>query len=136
MKKQFIIVASLCVLAGCASLSDVPKKVAGVSTRVLEDTRAHSIYQSYDCDTTACFDSVLDVARKNKYVVFMKDDIRGFIVLMGIPGCVDTTEVGVFLTPQADGKGVKVEISSRSSPAKRTVALVLFEQLAQKYKKI
>jgi hypothetical protein len=55
---------------------------------------------------------------------------------MNIPGVVDTTEVGVFLTRLPKGQeGVRVELTSRSSPAKKTVAKLLFPELSEKFKK-
>ena len=65
----------------------------------------------------------------------MKDEVRSFMVVMNIPGCVDTTEVGVFFTDLPRQQGVKVELSSRSSPAKKAVAKVLFSELNDRFKK-
>ncbi len=126
----------LVAFCGCASLLDAPKNVAGVSVRDMEDRRSGSIYQSYECSTMECFDAIIDIAILNKYNVFSKDQVKGIIVLMDIPGAVDTTEVGVFLTALENKNGIKVEISSRSTPAKRTVAVLLFAELAQKFTKI
>jgi hypothetical protein len=135
MKKLFFILLSIVVFAGCSTFKDISKNTMGVSMRDLEAGKADSIYQVYSCDMGACFDAVADIARKNQYYVFMKDEIRGFIVLMNIPGCVDTTEVGVFFTELPNRQGVKLELSSRSSPAKRTVAKVLFSALNDQFKK-
>jgi len=121
---------------GCASLLDAPKNVVGVSIRDMEDRRGFSIYQAFECTAQQCFDAVVDIATVNKYNVFLKDEMRGVIVLMNVPGAVDTTEVGVFFTSLGTQTGTKVEISSRSSPAKRTAAVLLFAELAQKFNKI
>jgi len=107
----------------------------GTSTKNLEAGKADSIYQVYPCEIMACFDAVEKVAQKNEYHVFMKDAVRGLIVLMSIPGYVDTTEVGVFLTELPQEQGVKVELSSRSSPAKKAVAKALFSDLNDYFKK-
>jgi hypothetical protein len=124
------------VCCGCAGLLDAPKNVVGISVRDMEDRRSGSIYQSYECSVMECFDAVVDIAVLNKYNVFLKDEAKGVIVLMDIPGAVDTTEVGVFFTALETSKGVKVEVSSRSAPAKRTAAVLLFAELAQKFTKI
>jgi len=117
-------------------LQDLPKKMAGVSTHSLEEARVNSIYQVYPCDINACFDAVIDIAVKAKYHVFMKDRVGGFISLMNVPSVVDTTEVGVFLTELPQGQeGVRVELASRSSPAKKIVAKLLFPELGDKFKK-
>ena len=123
-------------LLGCAALMDAPSNIAGFSTRSLEERRTDSVYQVYDCSEALCFQEVLNAAQNEKYHVFTQDQAKGVIVLMSIPGAVDTTQVGVFFTPLSGQKGVKVELSSRSTPAKRVVAKVLFEALSVKFNKI
>ena len=136
------ILKGLCVflmlgsLAGCAGLWDAPKNIAGVSIRNMENRRPESIYQSYECSMNDCFNAIVEIASINKYNIFQKDEARGVIVLMDVPGAVDTTEVGVFLTMLEKRQGVKVEVSSRSSPAKRTAAVLFFAELAKKFTKI
>ena len=115
---------------GCASLCDVPRTIVGYSTRDLEAARANAVYQIYSPAETQVFSAVLLAARKERYTVFMKEEARGLIVLMNIPGVVDTTEVAVFLSNDPAGKGTKVEIASRSTPAKRAVALAVFPRLS------
>lgn len=122
--------------SGCASLWDAPKNIVGVSIRDMEDARGGSIYQSYACTFEECFKAVAEISAANEYNVFLKDGLRGVIVLMNVPKAVETTEVGVFFTVLDRQKGVKVEVSSRSSPAKRTVAVLLFAELTQKFSKI
>lgn len=135
MNITFILVLLALTVSGCASLQDAPKKMAGVSRRSLEAAKADSIYQVYTCDMAACFDAVVDIAAQEKYTIFMKDPVQGFISLMNIPGVVNTTEVGVFMTQLSHGQGVRVELSSRSSPAKKVVAKKLFSELGNQFKK-
>lgn len=135
MKKIFIILLLVLALTGCASVKDVSRNFIGISTDELEAGKTDSIYQVYPCEVSACFDAVIDIARENKYYIFMKDEVRGLIVLMNIPECVDTTEVGVFFTRLSREQGVKIELSSRSSPAKKTVAKVLFSEMNDLFKK-
>ena len=135
MKKIFLILLSVLALAGCSTLKTVSQNFMGVSTKDLEAGKADSIYQVYPCRMEACFDAVTDIAHKSKYYIFMSDEIRELIVLMNIPGCVDTTEVGVFFTDLPKGQGVKIELSSRSSPAKKSVAKLLFSELNARFKK-
>ena len=129
MKKMFLLFCMVAVLAGCSTLGEVPANIAGVSIRNLEKARVDSIYQVYPCDLSACFSAVLEVAEKNQYYIFSKNEDKGVIVLMNVPGYVDTTEVGVFFSPELKGQGVRVELSSRSTPVKRDVAKVLFSEL-------
>lgn len=128
----------LCVLPliGCAALWDAPKNIVGFSTRSLEAARVNASYQSYAASQEDIFRAVLDISVKEKYNVFMKDEIRGMIVVMGIPGAVDTTEVGIFITQTSKPGVVKVELSSRSSPAKRTVALAVLNKLGELFKAV
>ena len=135
MKKISLILFAILVLTGCSSLRNVSRDVMGVSTDTLESGKADSIYQVYPCEIGACFDAVIEIARDNNYYIFMKDGVRGLVVLMNIPECVDTTEVGVFLTELPGPQGVRVELSSRSSPAKKAVAKVLFSEMNDRFKK-
>ena len=67
--------------------------------------------------------------------LFMKDRQRNFIVVMGVPNCVNTTEVGIFLAPLEAGN-VKVELSSLSTKAKRNAAEVVFAHLGKQFPEI
>lgn len=134
--KSILALLILFSLCGCASLLDAPKNVVGMSTRDMEDARTKSVYQTYGCRFSDCFAAVTDCAQKAKYVIFSQNEVRGLVVLMGVPGYVDTTEVGVFLTQLPEQQGVKVEVASRSSPAKRVVAQILFGELGKKFAKV
>ena len=63
---------------------------------------------------------------------FKKAGKKKHIIVMGIKGNVDTTEVGIFFT-NPNVSTVKLEISSLSSSAKRTVAETLFKELDQQF---
>lgn len=125
----------LLALCGCASLTDAPRNIVGFSTRELENARSQSVYQSYQCAENDCLAAILDAGKEKKYAVFSKDEAQGQVVFMGVPGQVNTTEVGVFLTPLTSSAGVKVEVASGSSSAKRAVAQVLFVELERKFSK-
>ena len=115
--------------SGCASLWDAPKNILGYSTREMEEARATSSYLVYQTDLKSAFDAVADIVTDKSLYVHIKDELRGMIVVMNVPGVVDTTEVGIFFTAQENG--VKVEVSSRSTPAKKAVALMLFSALPE-----
>lgn len=135
MKKYLTVVLIAVSFFGCASLKDFPKVVLGTSTRELEAARSNSIYQDYPYKKAACFDALLRIISKNKYHVFIQDPARGLIVVMNIPNYVDTTRVGIFINELPQGEGVRVEFSSRSTPAKRAVAKLLFGELSDFFKK-
>lgn len=65
------------------------------------------------------------------YIVFFHDRQEQHVVVVGVPGSVDSTEVGIFFenTP----RGVQVEIASLSSHAKRTVSASVFKALTEKF---
>ena len=64
--------------------------------------------------------------------VFLKNFRQKHIVVIGIAGNVDTTEVGIFFE-EAGPSAVKIEISSLSSTAKRRVAQAVFEALDKRF---
>lgn len=126
----------LLTLSGCASLTDAPRNVVGYSTRALEAARAKSLYQTYQARFTEVYAAVQEFSAAAKYTVFMKDEIHGLVVVMDVPGMVNTTQVAVYVVPQAQGESVKVEVASRSTPAKRVVAAELFSRLNRKFGKV
>lgn len=60
--------------------------------------------------------------------VFIDNRAKKHIVVMGIKGNVETTEVGIFFS-QPSLTTVKLEVSSKSSTAKRKVAEAIFDEL-------
>ena len=123
-------------LTGCASLWDAPQNVLGFSRRDMDAARGSAASAVYHADFLDVYEAILDIATKSKYHVFLKDEVRGFIVLMDVPGMVDTTEVGVYVTSLAGGGRVRVEVSSRSTPAKRVVAERILNALAESFQAI
>ena len=133
--KKMLIISSVFLLAGCASLVDAPKNIMGISTRDLDEARVHAAAQDLHADLADVFSAVVDIAKERKYYIFSKDESRGLIVLMNIPGCVDTTEVGVYLS-SLEGGDVRVEVASRSTPAQVAVAEHVLADLEVKFKKV
>jgi hypothetical protein len=113
------------LISGCAGWSDIPKSIWGSSTRVLEEARDKALVKTYDKAYWDCFKAALSVVKKKKYVLFKKDEVRGYMVIMGIPGSVNTTEVGVFFVELNDHQ-TRIELSSLSSNAKRRLYQGLF----------
>lgn len=72
---------------------------------------------------------------KKGFEVFMKDRIKSFIVVVGVPGSIDTTEVGIFFS-RYNRESFKIEISSLSEAAKNKVADMVFNELNQKFDEI
>ena len=116
------------LLGGCAQTVETVKVVWGSSTRALEEARAEAVREEFPLAYDACFREVLQIAGTEKWEIFIKDKKQGTIVVIGIPGNVNTTEVGIFLD-KAGASRTKVEISSLSSSAKLKAADILFEEL-------
>ena len=133
--KRSILLFVVFIFSGCATIAEAPKSVIGISTRDVDKVRASAATGVFQGDFTNIYDAVLAVAKESSFYVFSQDEVRGVIVLMNIPGYVDTTEVGVFISPLKSGE-FKVEVSSRSSPAREDVAKIILGKLEEKYKKI
>lgn len=136
-------------------LHETAKFIWGSSTKRLEDAKVNAIKATYHCSFKDCYDSVLTLARSEPvyikkyneegeeiddegevkvpdkegfFDVFIDDRVKKHIVVMGIKGNVDTTEVGIFFS-QPNLTTVKLEVSSLSSNAKRKVAEIVFKEL-------
>ena len=136
-----ILVIAFC-FTGCGSLSETCKTIWGSSTRKLEEARVDAITKTYKCSYDDCFDVILTLDRNNKnnlpinkkcFEIFLKDRVKGCIVVMGIKGNIKTTEVGIFLSDKRDGF-IKLEISSLSSTAKEKVAEWVFKELGSHFR--
>lgn len=157
----FVVILSL---GGCAALKEEAKKLWGSSTQALEEARNESLKASFFCPWETCFDSVVRYAnvetqhildekinaekmnqpdnptdeqtvKAKNFEVFLQDRRRRIIVLMGVPGSVNTTEVGVFFTP-LENAATAVEVSSLSTSAKIKAADILFSQLGKEFQVI
>lgn len=129
------------LLLGCAQITDTVKKFWGTSTTALDHARLNALSRSYACGTRECFEAVLSLARNEEalepktekfFDVFLKDPRQRHIVVMGIEGNVDTTEVGIFFD-SLGGNMVKVDISSLSTSAKNRAAKAVFAELDQRF---
>jgi len=116
---------------GCASVQETSKVIWGSSTKALEERRVDGIKKTYQCRYQECFDEVIKIAQEQKLTVFIQDARKDLIVLMKIPGCVDTTEAGVFFSDLETE--TRLDIVSLSSKAQRVTSEILFSHLAEKY---
>ena len=133
IEKFFTVIFLMSAVSGCAVVMEPFRILWGSSTRALEQARAQAVSRTYNCDFDACYDAVLKIAKETKYVIFINDRLQERIVVVGIPGNVDTTEVGIFFS-EVKKSQVKVDISSLSSTAKEKAAQVIFEGLDTKFK--
>ncbi len=146
---------------GCTAFQDEAKLLWGSSTQALEQARDESLKAAFSCSWEECFSAVIQYAnletrgvldekinaeKMNQPIipadektvkvknleVFLQDRSRKIIVLMGVPGSVNTTEVGVFFT-SLENATTRVEISSLSNSAKIKAADILFSHLGKEF---
>ncbi|MBF0479072.1 MAG: hypothetical protein HQL26_06280 [Candidatus Omnitrophica bacterium] len=150
-------------LSACSSIQEAGRKVWGTSTTYLDPSRCEALSKTYTCAYDDCYDAVLSLSNVvveqlknapketnqilkgiktkpsvlihagNPFSVFQEDRLRGIIVLMDVPGQVDTTEIGVFFTKYSGTKDVKLEITSLSTMARNKAAQAIFNLLDSKF---
>ena len=126
-----IVFLAVVLSSGCVVVrggEEVGKTFWGSSTRALEKAREKAIVRTYDQDYWQVFREAIKAVDKKRYLIFKKDEVKGYMVLMRIAGSVNTTEVGVFFVELGE-KQTRLEISSLSTNAKRIVAKNLFHLL-------
>lgn len=145
MRKEFLrylLILFVFIFCGCAQLTEFGRVLWGSSVRSMEKVRDQASGRTFECSFDACFDAVLALSpeeddllesqHQKPFDVFSQDRIRSFIVVMGIKGNVDTTEVGVFFTEINDQR-TKVDIASLSTSAKEKVEAAVFDELTLRF---
>lgn len=136
MKIHILVLSVGVFLCSCSWLTEPPRKIWGSSTQALEKQRvANALTAQINCSFIACFESVLALSKEAEYEVFIQDRHRRHVIVMGIKGNVNTTEVGIFLDEKPD-HGTQVDITSLSSTAKEKVADVIFGGLKSQFGEI
>lgn len=133
--QKFITIIFALSLGGCTLINQVTepiKVIWGSSTRALEAARAEALSKTYHCEYNACYDAVLEIVKQRNYEIFINERARERMVIMGITGNVNTTEVGIFFD-KLNKFQIQIDISSLSSTAKENVAKVIFEELDKKF---
>ncbi len=128
--RVILVIGLVLILNGCVVVDgsvEIGKTFWGSSTRALEKARAQSLTKTYDKGYWDVVRATEEFCQK-KYLIFKKDEVRGYMVIMGIHGSVNTTEVGVFFVELNDHQ-TRIEVSSLSTNAKRIVAKALFHEL-------
>ena len=116
MRKSVLLAILMGLCCGCAVVNggvEISKTLWGSSTRALEKARANALVKTYDkpfWDVVRAAEEYCDA----HYVIFKKEEIKGYFVIMGIKGAVNTTEVGVFFVDIND-KQTRIELSSLST---------------------
>lgn len=147
MIKNVILIYTI-FLVGCQTVYEPVKMIWGSSTYRLEKERVNAIRETFNCSLAECFEAVLDLTETKivkpandedqeevvaKYFdLFLKKPEKSMMVVMNVPGNIDTTEVGIFFS-RVQQKTTSVEISSLSSSAKRTVSEIIFKVLRERF---
>ena len=129
-----LVIVCIFFFNGCAQVMEPFKTVWGSSTRALEHARDEAISKTYSCSFDIGYDAVRNIVKQEEYVIFIDDREKKHIVVMGIKGNVNTTEVGIFFDIMEAFK-TKIDISSLSSSAKEKAAQVIFDGLDKKFNK-
>ncbi len=126
---RFILAISGCllstVLLGCATIKEMGKGFAGVSTQVLEEKRKDVLKKSFALDYNSCYAKVKEILNqkgKESYI-YAQDPKKKMIAIYLSPA--DTTPVGIFFTEET-GATTLIEISSPSTYAKEEIANRIF----------
>jgi len=129
--RVILIIVIVCIFSSCNvwdNSVEVGKTIWGSSTRALENARDRAITKTYDKSYWDSVRSAIAVVGKNHWVIYAKDEVKGYLVIMGVKGCVDTTEIGIFFDELSDAQ-TRIEVASLSTNAKRKVSKVLFHGL-------
>lgn len=128
-------------LGGCSPAVEIARALWGSSTRALERSRGEAVRQTFRCSLDEAMDRVVDLSRddltvtpvrKRYFEIFSENRVKGIIVVMKVPGHIDTTEVGIFFVPQ-DDRSTLVEVASLSLNAKQVVSEIVFSALKKNY---
>lgn len=122
--------------AGCSQSVEVTRKVWGSSTRTLENERVRAARDVYTCEYDECYNIIRNLGSlavgKQKadspYKIFQEKRKDGMLVVMGVPGNVDTTEAGIFIS-RIKVDETAVEVTSLSRSAKRKVAEAIRQEM-------
>ncbi len=124
MRKMVMIILGFLV-SGCATIKDVPKGVAGLSTRVLEEKRGSAIVKNFACDYNTGYAKIKDILSRMGCYIYSDNKQKRMIAIYISEA--DTTAVGIFLVE--NGQALDVQVSSASTYGKEHVSSILFAAL-------
>jgi len=115
-------------VAGCGLLSDPLGVVLGTSTWAVEKARPEGVRLRVRESCAECWREVLAMADAYGATVYREDRDAGFVVLTRVPGCIDTTQVGVWLVAAGQGR-TELSVASPSEIGRERVAALLKSRL-------
>ncbi len=135
MKKHIVyaVIFLLFGVVGCSSAKEGMRGFLGVSTKALEESRSSALSRDFDYDYFTAYSKTLDALKEMKASVYAKSVGKRMIAFYVTAE--DTTPVGIFFT-EKEKSLTRVEVSSRSTYAKETIAKKLFSLLEGTAKKV
>ena len=129
MNVRFVLIVVGCLfsttLLGCATVKEMGKGFAGVSTQVLEQKRNEALKKSFALGYNDCYAKVKDILNlKYKESYIYAEDLKKKMIAIYLSST-DTTCVGIFFTEEVGGSTL-IEISSPSIYAKEEIAKRIF----------
>jgi len=100
-----------------------------INIQDLEKARAEGKTKVFALGYDEAFERVIKVLQDGGYTVFRSNKDQRYIVAMGFPKQIDTTRVGIFFDPMADGR-TKITLSCLSSLCLSKAEAAIFGGLA------
>lgn len=113
-------------LLGCATVVEITKGIAGVSTKDLEENRESAIKKTFNYDYDTCYNKTKEILVKMGSYIYAQDPKKQMLAIYISE--TDTTTVGIFFT-KIDSNKTQIEISSRSTYGKERIAKRVFSML-------
>jgi hypothetical protein len=132
MRHVVILLLALVLIAtsGCAFLIDSLKDISGYPSTGLVRAKKDAVSESFDSSYDEVYEEVLFLLKEKDLTIYLRNKQAHFIVVMGIEGCIDTTEVGIFFLEDSPAR-TTVQIASQSSKAKGKIAAIVFSTLKE-----
>lgn len=119
MKTIKILLICLPIIAGCATIEEAAKGIAGVSTKVLEESRKDAAVKQFNYDYNTCYNKIKENLEKMGSYIYA-GSIKNHMLALYVSED-DTTPVGIFFS-QIDANNTRIEVSSPSKFAKEFIA--------------
>ncbi len=120
--------AFIILIAGCAGVREVCKGVAGISTKVLEDSRDDALSKVIGYDFITCHNRIKAILKETGSYIY-EDNLDNDMIAIYVSE-EDTTPVGIFLTERGSNSTL-IEVSSPSTYGKEKIAKLLFDTLTK-----
>ena len=107
------------LMSGCAMIKEGAKGFAGVSTKVIEQSRKDAITKTFNYDYNTCYNKVKRILKERGSYIYAEDLKKQLLAIYVSEQ--DTTPVGLFFK-KIDANNTQIEVSSPSTYAKEFIA--------------